>query len=613
MPPADDARSDLEGDGARQLTSVIRHERQALPSSSSAGATSAMSSFDRHSRPLAQIRRRSASGNSHASLPIPPNRHQPVQAASATTTSSAAIAHRARQQLDSYRAAGDSRDFVAHASDGSRYPTVTEPIGETDQVMATASSDESDTTGTSNDDETDDAWSSVTRTVTNDVATRYGLLDSVIVDMADRIRLRRLLSQAQAGRNAPNTPPYHYTPLDDLISNTAVPARDFQLPGLVGTRPLNPTDRNSAAELPSRRAPLSRQPSHLKEQQWPEETLRQQHGDGRTRQSVFASAQSSSTAANPNQDSHVHDQSSATSISSFLQPGVVFVGRQTFEAKGVVPIRSASDSRRAAHAPLSSIIDADPLRPLAPPSDFPSLPSSRSSGLDAFLRRPAATRPGDRQQAHDGGGGGGHPVFSSYDNSLRQGLWSDLSTVSIATVSNETEAKRQQWGVKVIINSVSNNNDQITGLMKAIGVPSSPHDITTFFTGELINPIVDGLRSRQWSSTIRMSTELEYWARIGPFRGMQTSDLAVQAHDFHWLRDKTRGWVLMRWKEKEFINVNPSACSLSIDGFYLVALDRSTGQLEGLYCDPSTPPFQRLSLKPDGFAAPFALGTFAMS
>ena len=92
--------------------------------------------------------------------------------------------------------------------------------------------------------------------------------------------------------------------------------------------------------------------------------------------------------------------------------------------------------------------------------------------------------------------------------------------------------------------------------MHAIGVPASPSEITTCFQGELINPIVDGLRSRKWSKLSKMSIEMEYWCRIGPFRGMDVGELAVQAHDFSWLRDKTTGWILMRWKETDFVNVS---------------------------------------------------------
>lgn len=40
-------------------------------------------------------------------------------------------------------------------------------------------------------------------------------------------------------------------------------------------------------------------------------------------------------------------------------------------------------------------------------------------------------------------------------------------------------------------------------------------------------------------------------------------------------------------------------CTLTIAGHYLIALNRATGAIEGLYCDPSTPPHQSLKLRPE--------------
>jgi Vacuolar import and degradation protein len=85
-------------------------------------------------------------------------------------------------------------------------------------------------------------------------------------------------------------------------------------------------------------------------------------------------------------------------------------------------------------------------------------------------------------------------------------------------------------------------------------------------------------------------------------------------------------WVLMRWKERCFINdaakrtsdaassssarprsgrgnaatPDPSSWGLTISGFYYVALRRQTGEIEGLYYDPGSLPFQILELRPEG-------------
>ena len=51
-------------------------------------------------------------------------------------------------------------------------------------------------------------------------------------------------------------------------------------------------------------------------------------------------------------------------------------------------------------------------------------------------------------------------------------------------------------------------------------------------------------RSRKWGA--RRKDDLEYWTRLGPFKGISTDDLATRANDPLWLREQTEGWVLMR-------------------------------------------------------------------
>lgn len=99
-----------------------------------------------------------------------------------------------------------------------------------------------------------------------------------------------------------------------------------------------------------------------------------------------------------------------------------------------------------------------------------------------------------------------------------------------------------------------------------------------------------------------------------------------------------RDWILMRWKERCFIrpiqstsigqdgapavveaaaptatihrteagattngtstSSDPSSLGLTISGFYYVALRRQTGEIDGLYFDPGSAPFQVLALRP---------------
>lgn len=123
--------------------------------------------------------------------------------------------------------------------------------------------------------------------------------------------------------------------------------------------------------------------------------------------------------------------------------------------------------------------------------------------------------------------------------------------------------------------------------------------ITTVFRGEIIDGVNHGLHSSRLSTSAAI--DLEYWRRLPAFDGVSPSDLrAGLAHD---------GWILLRLKETDFINVDRHCSQLSIDvrrlavrrrsrrsqGHYSCALNRATGAITALYHDS---PFQRLNLAP---------------
>ena len=51
--------------------------------------------------------------------------------------------------------------------------------------------------------------------------------------------------------------------------------------------------------------------------------------------------------------------------------------------------------------------------------------------------------------------------------------------------------------------------------------------------------------------------------------------------------------------EKCFVTPSDAQSSLTISGFYYVSLRRADGHVEGLYYDPSSTPYQHLSLMPE--------------
>ena len=78
------------------------------------------------------------------------------------------------------------------------------------------------------------------------------------------------------------------------------------------------------------------------------------------------------------------------------------------------------------------------------------------------------------------------------------------------------------------------------------------------------------------------------------------------------LRQLNEEYIFMRWKERCFVHSRHDCCKssssdrlgdqdrghgLTISGFYYVSLRRSDGEVEGLYFDPSSTPYQLLRLK----------------
>ncbi|TNY21062.1 vacuolar import and degradation protein-domain-containing protein [Rhodotorula diobovata] len=157
----------------------------------------------------------------------------------------------------------------------------------------------------------------------------------------------------------------------------------------------------------------------------------------------------------------------------------------------------------------------------------------------------------------------------------------------------------------------------------AAGAPPPPvGDVTTFFSGSILHPILDGLfcsPSPTGSGSagggefhVTRASEAESWVQLGPFKGLAKGELLECAKSRTWVEERTRGWVLFRWKERDFVNVTAKESSLSISGFYHVVLNRQTGEVEGLYHDPAATPHQRLVLSPaDNDRGAFGLGSFA--
>ena len=126
----------------------------------------------------------------------------------------------------------------------------------------------------------------------------------------------------------------------------------------------------------------------------------------------------------------------------------------------------------------------------------------------------------------------------------------------------EEDLDNKAWDLKVYITtpptkSTDSSFHEFSGIMSAYGVPnlSSPSPlVTTAFTGEIIDVRRRGLWSaKKWQA--RREDDLEYWGQLGPFKDLDSGVLRGKCDDFGWVQSIAEKWILMRWKENSFINV----------------------------------------------------------
>ncbi|POW01129.1 hypothetical protein PSHT_12716 [Puccinia striiformis] len=98
------------------------------------------------------------------------------------------------------------------------------------------------------------------------------------------------------------------------------------------------------------------------------------------------------------------------------------------------------------------------------------------------------------------------------------------------------------------------------------------------------------------------SNDLIYWSKTKAFIHFKSIDniFDTLSNDADFVENLNDQFVLMRWKETNFVNCDSTQSGLSIQGFYYVCLEKRTGIIEAFYYDPASLPYQKLSLKPIG-------------
>ncbi|KAJ5408644.1 hypothetical protein N7509_002527 [Penicillium cosmopolitanum] len=163
--------------------------------------------------------------------------------------------------------------------------------------------------------------------------------------------------------------------------------------------------------------------------------------------------------------------------------------------------------------------------------------------------------------------------------------------------------REENWPVKVTIHNINHTEMTLSGTMEAYNIPdktSPTHDahIVTFLEGEIIDFNQHTLETKNFKADADIDST--YWRELQPFKDLTDSEIAKNLVSRKWITEQlAKGWILMRWKERCFITPTDSRQGLTISGFYYISLRREDGQIEGLYYDPGSSPYQQLSLKPE--------------
>ena len=293
---------------------------------------------------------------------------------------------------------------------------------------------------------------------------------------------------------------------------------------------------------------------------------------------------------------------SAPPPSSWLHPGCVFSGFQ--------------------HAnPLPSPIHRRPGLDLAQYARSPTVGGPRTPTIQDYQGRRPSQSWVNNVLSHTSGHYYPSPTSSGGRGS--GGTGSSSNNHHSSNSSPGGSSSEEQWPVKVTINSVDYERMTLTGTMEAFEVPNKsipPHEasITTHLEGEIVDFNRHTLETTSFNADAAVDST--YWRKLEPFRAMADHEVLANVVSQRWLSEGlNQNWILMRWKgsshlagtpcvwaylangipEKCFVTPSEAQVEVTISGFYYTSLRRDNGQIEGLYYDPLSSPYQRLKLKPN--------------
>ncbi|KAL8818520.1 MAG: hypothetical protein Q9223_002862 [Gallowayella weberi] len=273
--------------------------------------------------------------------------------------------------------------------------------------------------------------------------------------------------------------------------------------------------------------------------------------------------------------------------SSWLRIGGTFSGSQ-HATSGAHLVRNRSDARGSRRSDLPQLGQAQ------------VLPTNRHS-FSYTLSNSATRSSGTYSRSRVSPG-----PYENIDEAAPQFRTLPLNAAAERSLvqSSSVQPSEERWPVQVKIHSIDYQNMTLAGTMEAFNVPDKNSltlvsSITTFLEGEIIDFNKFTLKTKNYQT--EENTDPTYWRMMEPFKKLTDDEMVRGLLSKRWMKEQLRErYILMRWKEKCFVKPLDAESVLTISGFYYISMRRSDGRIEGLYYDPSSAPFQHLSMMPEG-------------
>src|SRR5690606_30611327 len=139
------------------------------------------------------------------------------------------------------------------------------------------------------------------------------------------------------------------------------------------------------------------------------------------------------------------------------------------------------------------------------------------------------------------------------------------SPISSHLSRNQASSNSKDWQVVVKVTSVDYDEMRLTGTMEATGGWGNPNNTSkksvTYLEGEIIDFYTHTLKTLNFQ--VEDYTDAQYWSKLEPFSSLSLEGKKNKLVSKSYMKELMNDWVLMRWKEKCFLDANNGTESVS--------------------------------------------------